>query len=164
MKLNKKGFSLTELLVVVIIIAGFAALTYPSYVVAIERSRVSEAVHMLATIQAAQQKHFMSYEEYGYKFRDINDFTPAAEGFSPDTDNFFTEYYKYQLDKDGSKTPKVTAIRVDKNHTELNKGYNLQALYKENFVRCVFSTQDGEKICASLTDKDSVDNNYYPIY
>ena len=62
---NKKGFSLMELLIVVIIIAGFAALTYPSYVVSIERARVSEAVNLLGTIQAAQQKNYMSYEEYG---------------------------------------------------------------------------------------------------
>jgi len=164
---NKKGFSLMELLIVVIIIAGFAALTYPSYVVSIERARVSEAVNLLGTIQAAQQKNFMSYEEYGLKFKDINDFTPAIEDFDPEKNFFYTEYFKYELDdlstsQDGHK---ATATRVNKSHEELEKGYSLEARYKENFVRCNFTNDDGEKICSSLTDKEKDStSDFYPIY
>lgn len=165
---NKKGFSLMELLIVVIIIAGFAALTYPSYVISIERSRVSEAVNLLGTIQATQQKNFMSYEEYGLKFKDINDFTPAIEDFDPEKNFFFTEYFKYQLSDAASilaNEGKATATRVNKSHDAVDKGYSLEARYKERFVRCVFTNDDGEKICASLTDKDKDETeDYYPIY
>ena len=165
---NKKGFSLMELLIVVIIIAGFAALTYPSYVISIERSRVSEAINLLGTIQATQQKNFMSYESYGLKFKDINDFTPAIEDFDPEQSSFYTEYYKYELGDAASilaNEGKVTATRVDKSHNNLDKGYSLEARYNERFVRCNFTNDEGEKICASVTDKDKDDSeNYYPIY
>lgn len=166
---NKKGFSLMELLIVVIIISGFAALTYPSYVIAIERSRVSEAVNMLATIQAAQQKNFMSYESYAPTFREINDFTPAIEDFDPTENFFYTEYYRYDMSpviiSEASKNPKVTATRVDKSHNVLDKGYSLEAYYKENFVRCIYTNDDGDKICSALTDKSpNTTDNYYPIY
>ena len=77
--MNKKGFTLMELLVVVVIIAGFAAVTYPSYKSSIERARASEAVTMVGTIQASQQKHFINYESYGTTFQDINDFETVLQ-------------------------------------------------------------------------------------
>ena len=95
--MNKKGFTLMELLVVVIIIATFAAMTYPSFRSSIERARVSEAVHMIGAIQAAQQKHFVNYEVYGHDFSDINDFRPAVADFVASQDNFNSEYFAYQL-------------------------------------------------------------------
>lgn len=163
MKLNKKGFSLMELLIVAIVIAGFAAFTYPSYVSSIERARVSEAVQMLATIQAAQQKHFVNYEKYGEIFKDINDFTPAIDNFNPNNSAFSTEYFTYELTNQGY----ALATRINKQGTAVNKGYQLEAYYEDDFIRCVIndSSEDGEKVCSSLTDKNKVESgSYYPIY
>jgi len=150
---NKKGFSLMELLIVVIIIAGFAAMTYPSYLDSIERARASEAVQMLGVIQAAQQKHYVQYEEYATKFSDINDFVPAIENFDSNQNNFNTEYFYYEL-KDGDL---ATADRTP------GKGYTFQANYTDDFIRCIFNNDEGEKVCSSLTDKEKKDG-YYPIY
>ena len=152
---NKKGFSLMELLIVVIIIAGFAALTYPSYLSSIERARASEAVQMLGAIQSAQQKHFVQYEEYATNFRSINDFAPAVEGFDPSTNDFGTEYFWYRM-----RDSFVSADRIPS-----SKGYRFEAFYTEDFIRCIVedATGDGEKVCSSLTDKAKV-GNYYPIF
>ena len=158
--MNKKGFTLMEVLIVVIIIAGLAAVAYPAYRTSVERARASEAVTMLGTIQAAQEKHFVNYEEYGQNFNDINDFVPAISNFDPSKDFFYTEYFKYTLTDDDS----VTAERVDKNHNALNKGYELSAQYNKGFIKCsvLNNSEDGEKVCSSLTDKDKVDD-FYPI-
>ena len=161
MKLNKKGFSLMELLIVVIIITGFAAFVYPSFVSSLEHSRASEAVNMLGTIQALQQKNFVTYESYALKFQDINDFTPTIKGFNPDTTFFYSEYFKYELG--GTGVNKVSATRVDKNHNTLDKGYSFEAKYAEDFIRCNFSNDNGERVCASLTDKNK-SGSMYPIY
>ncbi len=159
--MNKKGFTLVELLIVVVIIAGFAAMTYPSYRSSIERARASEAVTMLGTIQAAQQKHFINYEEYGTTFRDINDFEPAIKNFDSTQSSFYTEYFKYSLDSDNKQ---AKAQRAD-GSSILNKGYELVAEYNKDFIMCkvLDGSEDGDKVCSSLTDREKIDT-YYPIY
>ena len=157
--MNKKGFTLMELLIVVVIITGFAAMTYPAYKSSIERARASEAVTMLGAIQAAQQKHFVNYESYGTTFRDINDFEPAIKDFDASQSSFFTDYFKYELSSDDSKN-RVTATRVDSNHAPLNKGYNLVAFYDDSFIRCNVTNDEGDKVCSSLTDKEKIENHY----
>lgn len=157
--MNKKGFTLMELLVVVIIIATFAAMTYPSFRSSIERARASEAVHMIGAIQAAQQKHFVNYEVYGTDFRDINDFKPAVANFDPAQTSFSTDYFTYQMNS-GSNS--VVATRNGAGG--LSNGYSLIGFYNEEFIRCQVSNNNGEKVCASLTDRDKVDDTYYPIF
>lgn len=162
--MNKKGVTLMELLIVVIIIAGLAAMTYPSYRSSIERARASEAVNMLGAIQAAQQKHFINYEEYGTTFRDINDFEPSIKkgdgNFDPTKDSFDTDYFRYTL---GSE--KVKAERLNSNGNIINKGYDFEVFYNEDFIRCTVlnGSEDGEKVCSSLTDREKIDT-FYPIF
>lgn len=158
--MNKKGFTLMELMVVVIIIATFAALVYPSFVSSIERARASEAVHMIGAIQAAQQKHFVNYEVYGADFRDINDFRPAISDFNPAQNSFSTEYFTYQMNSEDNS---VVATRIGVNGAESNKGYDLIGFYGERFIRCRVTSDDGEKVCASLTDRTKIED-YYPIF
>ena len=159
--MNKKGFTLMELLIVTIIIATFAAMTYPSFRSAVERARASEAVHMIAAIQAAQQKHLVNYEVYGNDFRDINDFRPSIpdENFDPSSDHFSTEYYLYEMDR---VLNRVIATRIDGQGNEVDKGYTLIGLYTDNFVMCQVSNDEGEKVCSALTDRNKV-ANYYPV-
>ena len=163
--MNKKGFTLMELLIVVVIIAGFAALTYPSYRSSIERARASEAVNMLGTIQAAQQKHFVNYEEYGTKFSDINDFEPGIKNFNPNATSFDTEYFRYDISRVEGMRPLASADRINSHGETLAVGYRLVAMYKEDFIRCVIlnNSEEGIKVCSSLTDRER-DSNYYPIY
>ena len=159
--MNKKGFTLMELLIVVVLISGFAAMTYPSYKISLERARASEAVSMVGAIKAAEEKHFVSYEEYGSTYHDINDFEPGIENanFDPNSSSFNTEYFRYTIVA-GQK--KVQASRI-KNGVMINKGYRIDGFFEERFIRCVVTNNDGDKVCTSLTDKDKV-GDYYPIF
>ena len=175
--MNKKGFTLIELLIVVIIIAGLAAATYPTYRTFIERSRVNEAINLVSTIQAAEQKHFVSYESYGAQFRDINDFEPNIERnqFNPNSNTFNTKYFKYTLHVNPNQDSKayVTAERRNSDNDIITNeiGYKILAIFHEDFIRCLVYNEEGEKICSSLTDQekqqgsDGVENNadFYPI-
>ena len=161
--MNTKGFTLMELLIVVVIITIFAAVTYPSYKSSIERARANEAVNMVGTILAAEQKHFVNYETYGSTFQDINDFEPTIKkaegnnnGFDPSLDYFDTEYFRYTL-----YSTYTEAIRHNSN------SYYFRGKFREERVRCYFTDTEGDKICSSLTDRDQTsdgDGNYYPIY
>ena len=53
---NKKGLTLMEMMVVVILIAGLAAIAYPTFISALEKSRASEAVQIVSHMLAAQEK------------------------------------------------------------------------------------------------------------
>ena len=53
---NERGFTLLELLMVVIIIAILASIALPQYLRATERSRASEALQVLGAIRGSQQR------------------------------------------------------------------------------------------------------------
>ena len=54
---NKKGFTLMEMMAVVIIIAGLTAIAYPAYTRAINRARVAEAFSLIEIVREAQQRN-----------------------------------------------------------------------------------------------------------
>lgn len=60
----KKGFTLIELLVVVLIISILAAIAFPQYQIAVEKTRMSEAASLLKVIARANQGYFLSTGSY----------------------------------------------------------------------------------------------------
>ena len=54
---NKKGFTLMEMMVVVLIIASLAAIAYPTYSKVITKARVAEAISLGEIVREAQQRY-----------------------------------------------------------------------------------------------------------
>lgn len=61
---QRNGFSLMELLITVLIIGILAAMSLPSYVTTIEKTRTSEAVAVLNAVASAQDRYFMKKGTY----------------------------------------------------------------------------------------------------
>ena len=55
MQKNKKGFTLLELLVVVLIIGILSAVALPQYQKAVEKSRATEAITLLGSLANAEE-------------------------------------------------------------------------------------------------------------
>ena len=58
------GFTLIELIIVIVIISILAAIALPQYGRMTERSRVAEAKTILASIQRAQMRYVLEYANY----------------------------------------------------------------------------------------------------
>ncbi len=65
---NKKGFTLIEMMVVVLIIAGLAAIAYPVYTKVIVKARLAEAISLMEIVREAQQRNLVVKGSYFSQF------------------------------------------------------------------------------------------------
>ena len=72
MKNNRKGFTLVELAVVVVIIGVLAAFAVPRFLASVERSKAAEAFNFLASVQAAQERFHARQGTYGDEMTDLD--------------------------------------------------------------------------------------------
>jgi prepilin-type N-terminal cleavage/methylation domain-containing protein len=80
----KKGFTLLEFLIVVVVIAVLATLAVPQYIKAVERSKQGKARHALALIAQAEKMYRGDNDIYinvndGSFNSDLGDYTELAE-------------------------------------------------------------------------------------
>ncbi len=77
--MNKKGFTLIEVLIVVVIIAILAALILPRMTAQTERAAIAEAQQMLGTLRRAQATYMDSTGGGGVAISSNNDTTNLAK-------------------------------------------------------------------------------------
>ena len=109
MKLNrkKKAFTLTELLVVVIVIGILSAAVLPKFNKVIETRRTTEAEELLTAIRTEQERRCTLDKPYAGYFDDLGDII-ASKSDTPKTE---TKNYSYQLEEQGA-----SATRLDKDY------------------------------------------------
>jgi len=125
---RRVGFTLTEILIVVIIIAILATLALPMLVKSIEKAKVGEAISNLNLIRTGQKMYCLEWATFSPDIDDLNienpndatsryfyytiesadsdDFTAKAErgasGAQPAPSPYDTHYY--EISKDGTVT------------------------------------------------------------
>ena len=99
MKTNKKGFTLIEILVVVLIIGVLSAIAIPSYMKAVEKSKATEAILALSDIAKAENDYFYTKNKYTNDFEDLV-LTMIDHNTLDDADHssYKTQFYTYNLD------------------------------------------------------------------
>lgn len=97
---RKKGFTLLEHLVVVLILAVLTAIAIPTYNKAMRRSRVADGLNMLDVLASAQNKYFIQNGSYANNLNDLN--TPIKSSHYANGNSIITTNFTYAKDEDNS--------------------------------------------------------------
>lgn len=109
---ERKGFTLLEVVIVIVIVSVLAALALPSYVKGLEKMRQREAIHWLGALRQSflryYQEHF-SYPAPDWAGLDM-DIGGIASGGIETTSGPYYFYYTYWTNPEGFE---ITASRRD---------------------------------------------------
>jgi prepilin-type N-terminal cleavage/methylation domain-containing protein len=109
MWLNKKGFTLLELMIVVIVIGILAAIAMPRYIDTIERARMAEALSNLDVIRASEKRYWA--EQLGWS--GTGTYTNSIDALDIDNpNNEPNRLFTYSITGAGAAGFTATAVRV----------------------------------------------------
>ena len=129
---NKRAFTLTELLIVVIVIGVLSAVTLPKFTRVIENRKVTEAEEIMSAVRTEQERRCAMDKNYTLKFDNLSDVVSSSN-----TKNYNTKNYTYSLQDEG-----ISA--------QSKKG---------NYTLKMLSYQDGS-LCCSGADCAKLNKNY----
>ena len=116
LKKDKRGFTLLEILIVIVILAVLAGLAIPIYAASVEKSRAQEAIQGLSQARGAMLRYFASNGTYvGATLRAFGG-AAAATDIDADINNLQggqNQLFDYTLGGLGAGTFTVTATRIN---------------------------------------------------
>lgn len=90
-RLQAKGFTLIEVMIVVAIIGILASVAYPSYTDYVRRGQTQEAFTQLSTLRARMEQYYLDHRNYGTSTGCASDGSASSwNGFAA------TEYFTYE--------------------------------------------------------------------
>ncbi|MBQ4493192.1 MAG: prepilin-type N-terminal cleavage/methylation domain-containing protein [Elusimicrobiaceae bacterium] len=150
---KKKGFTLIEILVAVLIIGILSAIALPKYRVAVEKAHVSQVVSAIASIAEAQEVFYLANGRYTDSLSDLDITMPATiNGWT------FTLYNDSEYKKVEAKHSSNNDIGLV--HYYKNPG-TIDYLHPgQTYCFARKGKTFAEKVCKSLATKKGFANSY----
>ena len=131
-KNNKKGFTLIEILVVVVIIGALSAIAMPGYMRSVERSRAANPMANLSAIAKAQKAYSFGTEHYTDNISNLDiSLTDETNGEDAAGNTFESEFFTYRVYGDD----RAVAVAMRKN-VSADKQYELSVEYGSGQIYC----------------------------
>jgi len=146
------GFTLMELLVVVLLIAILAAMATPQYMKVVEKQKGTAAIDLLASIGKSEERYFSVNEAYTNDFSDLDtDLVDSSTKTTPNGPTYNTKYFYFQLHGTQDGTSNITATRRG------NESYVLERNYTTGRICCGSDNTSGGDICDVLDVSNGID-------
>ena len=155
---TSRGFTLIELLVVVLIIGILAAIAVPQYQLAVEKSRLAEALNIMSYAQKMVKLHYLEVGNDSEKWGNASEYIELP-GFNDHT-QYDAERFIYDFDEQicasrkGSSGYDICILgNAEENYWE--------AIATDNIRKtCLSYSSIGNKICKGL-EKDGYEITLY---
>lgn len=152
---KKKGFTLIEVLVAVVIIGTLAAIGIPSYTRSIERSRAAAPMANLGSIAKAQNAYLVGTEHYTNDIGNLDiSLIDESNGENATGNTFESEFFTYKVYGDD----KTVSVATRKGVPD-DKKYELSISYSTNQIYCRPITN---KTCIDLGLEEGQDYSQVP--
>ena len=176
MKKWEKGFTLLELLIVVLIVGILAAVSLPQYMKAVERSRMTEAVMLLANIAQAQERKYIQVNRYVTNFMGLDLQFEKGQGVTIFTHEQTTQNASEPGEGNNTHVALTgSGFEISLTGTSLNEGvataqryshngplqyqYALTRRYASPNTSCVGTNENGAALCADFCGLNSLEVN-----
>ena len=107
---NAKGFTLLEILVVVVILATLAGLATPMYTKSLDSSKRAEAVAVLGSVRSSEVRYFQENATYTTLFSNLDYDPTVAASYAPD--QFASRKFNYVINTGNTTALLVTATLI----------------------------------------------------
>ena len=107
-----KGFTLVELLVVVLIIAILASVALPQYARSVEKARAAEAIQILGDLARSQRIYHMTAGQYITDMKKLDLEVPGIDPEVPTNNVAYTQFFGIQISEANADYLKAHATRV----------------------------------------------------
>jgi type IV pilus assembly protein PilE len=159
----KTGFTLIEVLVVVLIIGILTSIALPQYQKAVLKTRYMQAMLLGKEIWQAQQLYKLANDTYANHFEDLDITMPPTESVRPSTEGDSSEYYFYPWGFCWISDQSYNACLIYISASE--RAWYLAYLSPSETHECwaePTTSATANALCKSLTQKTST-NGHYPF-